>query len=66
MKQYEDKFIVINKKHLIGLSTIMTDRLAAVINDLDLPENKYYVCNQDEPYAQQIIDIILHEQKQTP
>jgi len=24
-----------------------------------LPNNEYYVCNQDEPYAQKVIDIIL-------
>ena len=25
----------------------------------DYPDNNYYVCNQDEPYAQKVIDIIL-------
>ena len=27
---------------------------------IDLSKKNYYVCNQDEPYAQQVIDIILN------
>jgi len=27
---------------------------------VDISRKKYYVCNQDEPYAQQVIDIILN------
>lgn len=28
--------------------------------EIDMSKKKYYVCNQDEPYAQQVIDIILN------
>jgi len=65
--KYEEKFIVINKKHLEELekSVIWKPLVSSLKEALDdlclgLPlQNKYYVCNQDEPYAQKVIDIIL-------
>lgn len=61
MAEYEEKFIVINKKHLKNLPAGLEDRLSRLLPEIAqfLPEHKYYVCNQDEPYAQQVIDIIL-------
>ena len=66
MAKFEEKFIVINKKHLEeiknddGLSRL-ADSLIKAINAIEyaLPKNKYYVCNQDEPYAKKVIDIII-------
>lgn len=61
MAEYEEKFIVINKKYLSQLPAGLFDRFSRVLTEMQqfLPDNKYYVCNQDEPYAQQVIDIIL-------
>jgi hypothetical protein len=73
MAKYEpDKFIVINRKHLKNSSesrikAIQTciDNLIGVLNyEADYPDNKYYVCNQDEPYAQKVLDVILEGEKE--
>jgi len=65
-KEYKDKFVVLNKNHLDNLPEDIRENfrmsLAEVL--LYIPENKYYVCNQDEPYSQQVIDLILSEGKQ--
>ena len=57
--KYEEKFIIINKKHLKNNSDRFRIAFYNALHDLDLPNNKYYVCNQDEPYAKKVIDIIL-------
>ena len=59
----DDKFIVINTKYLT-YSKIPRNVLGTWFFLLDqmnryVPDNKYYVCNQDEPYAQDVLDIIL-------
>ncbi len=66
MAQYEEKFIVINKKHLAELmeSEHLIRLVRNLVDALDkiefaLPKNEYYVCNKDEPYAQKVIDIII-------
>ena len=56
MIKYEEKFFVINKKHL---NVFQIDDLEFLLSRFNLPDNKYYVCNQDEPYAQNVIDLIL-------
>ena len=58
---YEEKFIVINKEHLKIVPDNIVKNLKKVLSDLSkhIPKNKYYVCNQDETYANEIIDIIL-------
>lgn len=56
MAEYEEKFIVVNTKHLTGIRKM---QLVDLINEWGLPKNKYYVCNQDEPYAAQVIKTIL-------
>lgn len=58
MAEYKEKFIVINTKHLSRLTYIEIDTLKKILFALH-NINKYYVCNQDEPYSQQVIDIIL-------
>lgn len=61
--EYEDKFIIINvncfEKH--GIPDNLLNNFNAVLGQISvyLPDNKYYVCNQDEPYAQKVIDIII-------
>ena len=57
----EDKFIVINKKHLDKMPWGLRRRLILTLEEVieNLPGHKYYVCNQDEPYAQKVINTIL-------
>lgn len=58
MAKLEDKFIVINRKNLVAF----TDYERRAFFNLLLKisnNNRYYVCNQDEPYAQEVIDTIL-------
>ena len=64
MTKYEEKFIVINKKHLEIAKEEIPDKISEFIELLGfisnwMPDNKYYVCNQDEPYAGKVINIIL-------
>ena len=64
MAKYEEKFIVINKKHLKTLADVNPKEIENFINAYlkiapFLPAHKYYVCNQDEPYSQKVIEIIL-------
>ncbi len=67
MKDYEEKFLVINWKYLENAKDakqqLLIDRLKRAVKYLQMhkiiPDNKYYVCNQDEPYAPFVIDIIL-------
>lgn len=59
--QYEEKFIVINKKYLVtNRARSSVKSLYSALTDLVpyLPNNKYYVCNQDEPYAGKVYNII--------
>jgi hypothetical protein len=63
------KFIVLNEKFLKRLevsevyefrAALQTLKAAVYANlEIDLSEKKYYICNQDEPYAQKVIDTIL-------
>lgn len=61
--EYENKFIVINTKHLtygiIPRNVLGTFFFLLKQIDRYIPDNKYYVCNQDEPYAEHIIETIL-------
>jgi hypothetical protein len=64
MAIFEEKFIVINLKHIKQLSQSHPNFVEQLKNDLEfvslmIPPNNYYVCNQDEPYAQTILEIIL-------
>ena len=78
MAEYEEKFIVINKKHIEELNDIcggaffqgateililekaLDDFRKAYEENTDkLLNQKYYVVNQDEPYAKNIIKFIL-------
>lgn len=58
--KYEDKFIVINRKHLRGKKAADIDYFNNAIRIMNLPDNKYYVCNQDESYADEVIKTILN------
>ena len=63
--KYEEKFIVLNRKHFAELPRDISDNLISSINEANnyLPDRKYYVCNQDEPYADKVINIILEGEK---
>lgn len=56
------RFIVINTKHLKILSDDQLDTFKYLISMMDVG-NKYYVCNQDEPYAPSVIKTILEGEK---
>jgi hypothetical protein len=63
----EDKFIVFPKKDLVGISVLQL----SVLNEIDQlvqlnrakrganPFPKFITCNQDEPYAEKVWQIIL-------
>ena len=59
--KYEEKFIVINKKYLKKVPMNIRDSFIWSLEALTtyLPDNKYYVVNQDEPCAPNIIKFIL-------
>lgn len=61
MSNYEEKFIVINKKYLKKVPPSVRNNFLWALEDFltYLPENKYIVCNQDEPYANEILKMIL-------
>lgn len=63
---HETKFFVLNYKHLQDLSAEsrvkVEDAMLCVADELI--EHNYYVCNQDEPYAQDVIDIIFKGENQ--
>jgi len=57
-----NKFFVVNRKYLNNNIPAWKCGLVAwalqCIAD-HVPENHYYVCNKDEPYASKVLDIIL-------
>jgi len=63
MFKKEEKFIVINRKHITKNDVRLISNICLERN---VPENKYYVCNQDEPYAEKVLQTIKEgeEQKQ--
>ncbi len=77
MKEFQpDKFIVINTKRfeeLRGNSNGLTIKIfKEALRDFNESyrhhmrkpmDQKYYVCNQDEPYAEQVLDLILGRNK---
>ncbi len=44
--EYEEKFIVTNVKYLDRSQLI---KLSQILGEFNLPNNNYYVCDQDEP-----------------
>ncbi|MBE9595118.1 MAG: hypothetical protein IMF19_16760 [Proteobacteria bacterium] len=62
MAEFEEKFYVVNYKYLNSLTHPYYKGLIYLIMDIlnrVLPKNKYYVCNQDEPYADEVLQVIL-------
>lgn len=67
MCEKEDKYIVIKKEDLKELSLLIMINLETLLrtiasnreNDGRPTDNKYIVCNQDEPYAELVWQIIL-------
>jgi hypothetical protein len=66
MAEFEEKFFVVNYKHLNGLSPYYRGIVSLLIGILDrtIPKNRYYVCNQEEPYAKEVIDTILRDENE--
>ena len=88
MAEYEEKFIVINKKHIEEYIKCWKEKYDCsnlyrevpyarkLLNDIEMfaeeyekytgkpLDQKYYVVNQDEPYADNVIKMVLyHENK---
>ena len=63
--KYEEKFIIFNKKYLNKMPLGLQNRFAKLLSEMSqfIPDNKYYVCNQNEPYAKYIINLILEGEK---
>lgn len=62
--KYEpDKFIVINRGHLDKLTGCMQDDLEYMLAQIE-NKNSYIVCNQNEPYAQKVLDVILEGERE--
>ncbi len=59
LAKYEEKFLIINLKHIAGKGYEKIQKLHNALEAFELPKNKYYACNADEPYAPQVLDIIL-------
>lgn len=66
----DNKFIVFPSKYIFGLGNLEVinaigiierecDRLRAGEGKPPIGANKYFVCNQDEPYAQELLRVIL-------
>ena len=66
MIQYEEKFLVINWKHIKNIPQEKAERFRDAVIAIEeyLPDNKYYVCNQDEPYAEKVLETILSGEKE--
>lgn len=74
MAEFEpDKFIVINRKNLGCLNETDYGVFCNIIAQLAVNyearngkplDHKYYVCNQDEPYAQKVLDVILEGERE--
>lgn len=65
----DDKWLVFNMKFINELSPEGEKRLAAVCEELSekfprIKDNKYVCCNQDEPYAEEVWEIILRGERE--
>ena len=61
MKQYEDKYLVINRKKLDELSPIAQGAFDCILKSMNVSTNKYYVVKQSESYADRVLKLILEE-----
>ena len=57
MIKFESKFLVVNRKYLHDIPGWKSGLVAWALRTIDdhVPENEYYVCNRDEPYADKVI-----------
>lgn len=64
MVKYEEKFIVINKKHLKDVPKELMENFTTALTEIreHLPDHKYYTCNQDEDYAPDVLKLILFDE----
>jgi hypothetical protein len=61
MVEFEEKFFVINRKHIENAPPYQRGLMNLLLNQINrfAPFNKYYICNQDEPYAGEVLRVIL-------
>lgn len=66
MAKYEDKFIVINKKHLDRIPSDLRKKFMQVLEEVEkyLPHNDYVVVNKDESYFSEVMRIILKREEE--
>lgn len=59
MAKTEERFLIINLKHLEKVPTFPRIWFNALLDEIMkyIPGNKYYACNQDEPYAQKLLTL---------
>lgn len=60
-KKAKPEFIVINMKHLESMPEHERHQLQIYVSEASsyLPEHHYIVCNTDEPYASDVMNLIL-------
>lgn len=66
--QKEDKFLVINRKFLVGLQDWEKEELHLLLCKLRqaipaVGKHKYICCNRDEPYAEEVWQLILEGER---
>jgi len=61
MTEFENKFFVVNLKHLDKIPPYYRNFINLAFDKIKqhVPDNSYFVCNQDEPYAKDVIRIIM-------
>ena len=65
MVEFEEKFFVVNLKHIDRMHPLTRKSVCEALDYIDrsIPNNEYYVCNQDEPYADEVLRVILEGEK---
>jgi len=55
----ENKFLVLNRKFLCRLNEREQTKLLELMRKADPDSHRYWVCNQDEPYASEVMRSII-------
>lgn len=54
----EDRFVVVNLKYFNNLTDNRKDTFWNILEEMKQPNNRYYICNTDEPYADKVLEAI--------
>lgn len=65
MAKYENKFIIINRKHLDRMPPDLREKFMKILEEVEryLPKHEYVVINKDEPYFPEIKRIMLEREE---